>query len=185
MLAHPDVPARDKLWLVLREEWVGAPILREFSSQCADLALALIDNPNPHSLEAIEVKRRWLRGEATGDELAVAARAARRAATSAARGVVRGKVRPSAWAVAEVVAFVSADNVIAAAVWGAKTAGYVAGETVENATWGDWDAGDIVSDVASIAKVEAWNAAANEQIALLKALLWQAFQEEININEQH
>ena len=79
-----DVDAEDKLWSVLREEFIPAHILHEFACVCAEYALSLIENPDPRSIKAIEVKRAWLRSEATDEELA-AARNAAWDATMAAR----------------------------------------------------------------------------------------------------
>ena len=61
--------ADGKLWAVLREEFIPAPILHEFACVCAEYALTLIDDPDPRSIQAIETKRAWLRGEATCREL--------------------------------------------------------------------------------------------------------------------
>ncbi|MFA6729116.1 MAG: hypothetical protein WCS17_13010, partial [Prevotella sp.] len=59
----------DKLWLVLREELIDAPILHEFACRCAEHALSRIDNPDPRSVAAIEDKRAWLSGDITDDQL--------------------------------------------------------------------------------------------------------------------
>ena len=72
-----DVSAEGKLRSVLREEFIAAPILHEFACVCAEYALSLIDNPDPRSIKAIEVKRAWMRGEVTDEELAAAWEAAR------------------------------------------------------------------------------------------------------------
>lgn len=64
-----DVSEVDKLWSVLREEFIPAPILHEFACVCTEYALSLIENPDPRSIKAIEVKRAWIRGEATNEEL--------------------------------------------------------------------------------------------------------------------
>lgn len=71
-----DVSEVDKLWSVLREEFIPAPILHEFACVCTEYALSLIDNPDPRSIKAIEVKRAWIRGEATNEELETARYAA-------------------------------------------------------------------------------------------------------------
>ena len=63
------ISAEGKLWAVLREEFIPAPILHEFACVCAEYALTLIDDPDPRSIRAIETKRAWLRGEATCREL--------------------------------------------------------------------------------------------------------------------
>ena len=78
------VSVEDRLWSVLREEFIPAAILHEFACRCAERALELVPNPDPRSVEAIEAKRQWLRGEITGDELAAAWAAALDAAWDAA-----------------------------------------------------------------------------------------------------
>ena len=96
VLRHPDVPAQDKLWLVLRESWIPAPVLHECACQCAERALALVDTPDPRSVAAIATKRAWLRGEATDDELAAARDAARAAARAAAQDAAQDAARAAA-----------------------------------------------------------------------------------------
>ena len=83
VLKAEGVSGKDKLWAVLREEFIAAPILHEFACRCAENALKLVDNPDPRSVNAIEVKRRWMRGEATDMELAAAEAAAWDAARAA------------------------------------------------------------------------------------------------------
>ena len=85
VLNLPDVSAADKLWSVLREEFIDAPILHEFACRCAEYALSFADKPDPRSIAAIEAKRKWLRGEITDMELYAARDAARDAAWDAAR----------------------------------------------------------------------------------------------------
>ena len=80
-----DISSEDKLWAVLREEFIDAPIMHEFACLCAEEALKLVDNPDPRSVAAIETKRRWLEGKATSEELDAARDAARDAAKAAAR----------------------------------------------------------------------------------------------------
>lgn len=67
-----DVSARDKLWAVLREAFLPAMLLHEFACRCAEYALSLVENPDARSAEAIRVKRRWVNGDATDKEMAVA-----------------------------------------------------------------------------------------------------------------
>ena len=75
-----DIPARDRLWAVLREELVPATILHEFMCWCAEQALVREREagrePDPRSWAAIEAKRAWLRGEIDGKVLAAAWEAA-------------------------------------------------------------------------------------------------------------
>ena len=90
ILAVEDCPARDRLWVVLREESIDAQALRLFAVWCARQALALIDNPDPRSVAAVDMAERFANGEATVDELD-AARYAAIAAASAAAGVSAGE----------------------------------------------------------------------------------------------
>ena len=93
ILELSEIPAEDRLWAVLWEELIAAPLLHEFACRCAERALRRVENPDPRSLRVIEVKRAWLRGEATDEEL-VAAEAAAWAAAEAAAGA-------AAWTAAE------------------------------------------------------------------------------------
>ncbi len=65
VLALPDVSAKDKLWSVLREDFLPSELLHEFACRCAEYALTFVENPDPRSVAAIEAKRAWLRGEIT------------------------------------------------------------------------------------------------------------------------
>jgi len=58
-------------------------VLHEFTSLCAEQALARVANPDPRSVEAIACKRRWLAAAATDAELATACAAAYAAARAA------------------------------------------------------------------------------------------------------
>ena len=120
VLNLPDVSAADKLWSVLREEFIDAPILHEFACRCAEYALSFADKPDPRSIAAIEAKRKWLRGEIKDKELraardaagaaawdaarAAAWDAARAAARDAARAAARAAARDAAWAAARAAA---------------------------------------------------------------------------------
>ena len=110
VLNLPNVSAADKLWSVLREEFIDAPILHEFACRCAEYALSFVDNPDPRSIAAIEAKRKWLRGEITDKELDAARAAARDAARTAANA--------AAWDAANAAARYAAN----AAAWDAANA---------------------------------------------------------------
>jgi hypothetical protein len=94
VLALEDISAEDRLWAVLREEFIDAPVLHEFACRCAEVALATISDPDPRYVEAIATKRRWLRGEATDEELKAAGAAA---AWYAARYAARYAAQDAAW----------------------------------------------------------------------------------------
>ena len=84
-LPEDEVSAEDKLWAVLRPEFIEKDILHEFACRCAEEALSHIENPDPRSVAAIEAKRKWMRGEISDEELD----ATRDAAWSAARNAAR------------------------------------------------------------------------------------------------
>lgn len=97
VLALPDVSAKDKLWAVLMEEFIDAPVLHEYACRCAEYALSLIDNPDPRSVAAIEAKRKWLRGEIDDSALAAAKAAAKDAAWDAACAAAGAAAWGAAW----------------------------------------------------------------------------------------
>ena len=72
-------------------------LLHEFACDAAEGALLLADVTDRRSWVAIEVKRAWLRGEATDKELAAARDAARAAAWDAERAAAWDAARASAW----------------------------------------------------------------------------------------
>lgn len=97
VLNLPDVSAQDKLWSVLREEFIDAPILHEFACRCEEYALSFVESPDPRSIAAIVAKRKWLRGEITYAELAAARAAACDAAWAAAMYAARDAAMYAAW----------------------------------------------------------------------------------------
>ena len=118
VLALPDVSTDDKLWAVLRPEFLPDELLHEFACRCVEYALSFVENPDPRSVAAIEAKRAWVRGEISDDELA-AARAAARAAEAAAWAAARA-ARAAAWAAARAAARDAWDA--SAAAWAAEDA---------------------------------------------------------------
>ena len=84
VLALDGVSNEDKLWAVLREEFIDAPVLHEYACQCAEYALTFVREPDSRSIAAIEAKRKWLRGEISNDDLTAARVVAYAAAWDAA-----------------------------------------------------------------------------------------------------
>jgi hypothetical protein len=84
LLKDKRVPAEDRLWVALREDFMWARDLRIFACDCADRALSRVKYPDPRSVGAVRVARLYADGKATGDELTAAWYAARDAARSAA-----------------------------------------------------------------------------------------------------
>ena len=90
-LPEEEVSLVDKLWAVLRPEFIPEETLHEFACRCAEEALKLVKNPDPRSVAAIEAKRRWMRGEIGDEELAAARAAAWAAAMAAARATAMAR----------------------------------------------------------------------------------------------
>ena len=108
---------------------------RLFACDCAQKAMDLVGSPDPRSLTAIEVARRYAQGKATRDELA--------AARAAARDVALDATLDAAWAAARDAALDAAWAAARAAAWAAWAA---AGTTA-------WDAAAVaVADAADAAR---------------------------------
>src|ERR1017187_1253826 len=87
-------PAEDRLWVVLREEFLSDRELRLFAVWCARQALAIPGNENAICSETCNVAERFASGEATQAKLDAARAAAARAAGAA------GAARAAAYAAA-------------------------------------------------------------------------------------
>lgn len=97
ILALNRVSAEDRLWAVLREEFIPAQLLHEFACRCAEWALSKVDHPDSRSIAAIQAKRDWLAGKITDRDLAVARVAARDAVWVAARDAAGTATWTAAW----------------------------------------------------------------------------------------
>lgn len=100
------------------EEWNDRSA-RLFACDCADDALKFFENPDPRSVEAVAVARRYAIGDATFAELADAGDAAR-AAASAAAWAAAGDA--AAWAVARNSALAAAWAAVGCVAWDAARA---------------------------------------------------------------
>ena len=94
VLALDGVSNEDKLWAVLREEFIDAPVLHEYACRCAEYALTFVREPDSRSIAAIEGMWKWLRGEISNDDLT----AARAVAYAAARAAACAAACAAAWA---------------------------------------------------------------------------------------
>ena len=120
VLALDGVSNEGKLWAVLREEFIDAPVLHEYACRCAEYALTFVREPDSRSIAAIEAKRKWLRGEISNDDLTAAWAAADAAAWDAAWAA-----RAAAWAAWDAAARAAAwaaDAAARAATWAARAA---------------------------------------------------------------
>ena len=123
------VPAKDKLWLLLREEIIPARTLHEFALWCAETALTKANVTDERSWNALNVKRLWLDGKATTEELDAAWNAARDAtyeattvsardaASAAAMDAAWHTAMDAAWAAAMDAAWYAARAAVSAAAW--------------------------------------------------------------------
>ena len=159
VLELEEVSVEDKLWAVLRPEFIPEETLHEFACRCAEEALKLVENPDPRSVAAIEAKRRWLRGE-IGDEERSAARSAAWAAESAVWAA-----ESAAWAAARSVARDAALSATLAARAAAKAA------------WAARSAADAAADAAMAA---ARSVTRSCQVEMLKDML----KEETGVHER-
>lgn len=92
-LPDDEVSPKDKLWVVLREEFVDARTLHEFACICAERALTLKGVKDEQCWNAIKAKRAWLRGEISDDELYAAGTAAWTEAWDAGRSAASAAER--------------------------------------------------------------------------------------------
>ena len=105
-VASLDIPAEDRLWVLLREDIVPACDLRLLACGWAEAMCRKSGWNDERSLNAIAVGRRYAHGEATDDELAAAARSAAESAESwsawaAAWEAARSAAWSAAWSAAE------------------------------------------------------------------------------------
>ena len=95
-----EVPPEDKLWLVLRNEFLTDAELHEIAIWCWEKIARPIwekhypDDKSPH--EAVRVKKLWMKGKATDDELEAARAAAWTAGDAAAWAAARDAARAAA-----------------------------------------------------------------------------------------
>ena len=158
ILRAAHITAADRLWTVLREEMIPAPILHEFACRTAEWALVLVAlggaEIDSRSADAIATKRRWLRREASDKELSaawIAARSAAEAAWSAVRSAAEA-------------AGSAAGSAVRSAAEAARSAAEAAGSAAGSAVEAAWIA-------ARIAAEAAWSAADDIRVDGLLALL--------------
>jgi hypothetical protein len=140
-IARLTISHEDRLWALYT--LADDRILREHACWCARQALALILDPDPRSIAAVDVAERFARGEATTDELDAAWSAAR----AAARDAAWDAARDAAWAAARAAARDAAWDAAWAAAWDAARA----------AAWDDaaWDAARDAARDAQISHLVA------------------------------
>lgn len=154
------VSVEEKFWLLLREEIIPARTLHEFALWCAETALTRIGVTNESSWNALKVKRMWLEGKATNEEVSVARDVAWDDARDAAGYVARYAVGYAAMDDARYTAMDAAREAAwAVARYAAKEAAKRAAEDAAN--YAAWDA----------ARAAAYDAARGEQLSKLREML--------------
>ena len=131
ILRVEDCLAVDRLWVVLREGWIGDTTLRLFACDCAERVLPLFEKKFPEDKrphQAIEVARRYAEGDAADEELRAA--------------------QMAAWAV------------VTEASWAARATGWAADAAAENAACMARDAVEGVEDAAVVGARSARGAGA-------------------------
>ncbi len=125
ILRLKECPAKDRLWVVLREECIDTKTLRLFAVRCAREAMRLTGWADPRSVAACDVAERYAHGGATKTEL----EAARNAAWSAVYAAVRAAAARAAAYAAAYAASRAAVRASRAAAWTA----YVVARAVADA----------------------------------------------------
>jgi hypothetical protein len=67
-----DISAKDRFWVLLREELIPAAVLHEFACRIAEQVLTLKSESDPRCVAAIAAKRAWVRGEIDNAQLRAA-----------------------------------------------------------------------------------------------------------------
>ena len=119
-----DIPAMDRLWVVLRPEIIPERELRLLACAFARTSLPLYERDYPEDARprtAIETAERYARGSATREELAAAEAAAWAAAWAAAASAAE-----AAWAAARAAARAAASAAARAAARAAEAAAWAA-----------------------------------------------------------
>ena len=73
-LRHPKIPAQDKIWVILRRDFIRNKTLRIFAVWCAREAIKLEPNANPICVNAINTAEAYAYGQADWSELREAER---------------------------------------------------------------------------------------------------------------
>ena len=114
-----DIPAADRLWAVLRNEFFTDEQLHTLACDFAEHVVHLCgDDPRPQA--AIDAKRAWLRGEISAAAWAAASAAAWDAAWAAGRAAGRDAARAAARAAAWAATWAAASDAARDAAWDAE-----------------------------------------------------------------
>ena len=162
-----NISTEDKLWALLREDFIPTRDLHLLACDFAESVLHLTGDPR--CAEGIRVKRLWVDGKATDEELSAARDAARDAAWDAAlaaRAAARDAAWYAAWAAARDAAWDARAAAWAAARAAALAAMAAARDAARDAAWDAWDA------ARDAARDAAWEAHLEMAVEVLRRLAW-------------
>ena len=115
------IPAEDRFWVVLRNEVIPENDLHELACKFAEQALRAERkagrDPHPDSWKIIKVKRRWLKGKATDEQLSAARSATWSAAWSDAGSAAWSAAGSAARSAAGSAVWLAARSAAGSAVW--------------------------------------------------------------------
>ena len=127
ILALNRVSAEDRMWAVLREEFIPAQLLHEFACRCAEWALSKVVHPDSRSIAAIQAKRDWLDGKITDRDL--------EAAKDSAWAAVWDSAGTATWTAAWAATWAAAEAAARDAAWAAAEAAAEAAEMDAARKW--------------------------------------------------
>jgi hypothetical protein len=161
VLRLTNVPAKVRRDVVLSPEFLEDDIMHEIACRYAEDVFGCIESPDLRSLAAIEMKRRWMRGEDIDDELYDVWRAANDFANTVFK-IPNAATMSAEYAVAKAAACAAADS-----AWDA------AWDAAASAAWAvAFSVADVVVDPT--AWIAALNSAYERQVEMLIILLEEA-----------
>lgn len=110
VLSLDEVPAADRLWVVLHDSMLPSVVLRRFAVEVAAEAMRKADHFDPRSWAALDAALAYERGEIGA------------AASDAALAAVWDAAKDAAWAAASDAAWAAAKAAASAAAWAAASA---------------------------------------------------------------
>lgn len=126
-----SVPYPERIWLVMRTDFMSERLMRLFAVWCYRRTLKFVKNPDPRSLAGADVAEKFANGEATNEELLFARNDAISAAWSAESTLKHSARNPeeyaagrvkwtTAWFSAEAAAASTAESSRNSAIWSAN-----------------------------------------------------------------
>jgi hypothetical protein len=168
ILDHAEITFKDKLWVVLRNDFLSEKLMRLFAVWCARQVQHLMKDER--SLNALDVAEKFANGEATKEELAAASGAAWAAGAARDAAYSASDAAYSASDAAMAARTAASDAASDAAGDAARAA---AGDAARAAAWAAMAAGAAMAARAATvaATVAAGDAARADQQAKLREMI--------------